>query len=256
MSYPYIIWTMRRTGGTTLASLLATLSEHPGIQHEPFNVERELGHVTKAFAQSGDADQLRVDLQSSLAETPVIKHCYEDFSPAFNCAFMEVATALGYRHLVLDRRSETDRIISLELAKLTGAWGGKGAGEIYPAIEAGDVVLEPMDIDGMCARMSHYHAQRQKFQDLAHDAAVPPFVIFFEDVYSDPDAGRALITRLLAFLEIVPEDQAAYEALVSDALLLRGQNSARILQMVPNKQAVKETLDALQATQSMVFAAS
>ena len=256
MSDPYVIWTMRRTGGTTLASLLSTLSEHPSIQHEPFNAERVLGHVSDAFRQSSDEEQLRAALQYCLAKRPVIKHCYELMSPRFNAILMEVSTGLGYRHIVLDRRNEPDRILSLELAQLTGAWGGDAAKKIYPAIEAGEVSLEPIDAKRALHQMRLSYTRRQELAAMIANTALAPFVVYFEDVYTDPQAGRDLIERLLAFLGIEPQTHAGYEKLITDALSRRGQNSGRILQAVPNANLVKTELEQLQATQPPVFARS
>lgn len=248
-----MIWTMRRTGGTTLASLLSTLSRYIGVQHEPFNGERMYGHISGAFAQTGDVAQLGADLKACLARKPLIKHCYEMMPPAFNEVLLEVSTALGYRHIILDRRNETDRIVSLELAHLTGAWGSEDAKKIYPAIEAGEVVLEPLDIQRAKREMHLCNTRRQELVQTMAEAQPAPFVVYFEDVYSDPQAGRALIARLLAFLGIRPEDHAEYEQMVTDALLRRGQNSARILQAVPGVDAAIETLEALYSSQTPVF---
>ncbi|MGO4909634.1 hypothetical protein ACEN2J_15015 [Pseudorhodobacter sp. W20_MBD10_FR17] len=256
MSYPYIIWTMRRTGGTTLASLLSTLSEHAGVQHEPFNSDRIFGHIASAFAQTDCVAQLRLDLQACLAQTPLIKHCHELMSPAFNQVLLDVTTALGYRHIILDRHSEADRIISLELAYLTGAWGGEAAQKIYPAIEAGEMVLEPLNMQRAVQHTRLCMARRQELAQIATAADLAPFVVYFEDVYNDPKAGRLLIERLLGFLDIEIKDRTAYEKRVDDALLRRGQNSARILQAVPNADAAKQELEALLNAQTSVFQAS
>lgn len=251
-----MIWTMRRTGGTTLASLLGTLSEYRGVQHEPFNNERIYGHISAAFVQTADATQLRLDLWELLAKRPLIKHCYELVSHAFNEVLLEVTAELSYRHIILDRRNEIDRIVSLELAYQTGAWGGDAAKKIYPAIEAGEVVLEPLNLERARQQISLCHTHRQELAQKMDVAQIMPFVVYFEDVYSRPQAGRALIERLLAFLDIRPEDHADYEKQVSDALLRRGQNSAQILQAVPDVDAAIKTLKALHSGRPPVFEAS
>lgn len=256
MSDPYVIWTMRRTGGTTLAGLLNGLSEHPGVQHEPFNAERVFGHVSQAFLENGDLEQLRSDLMDCLAPRPVIKHCYELTSEAFNRVFLEVTTQLGYRHIVLDRRSEVDRIVSLELAHLTGAWGGEGAKKIYPAIEAGEVILKPINLKRALNQMELCHTRRQQLAQITAATDPAPFVVYFEDVYTDPQEGRALIERLLAFLGIRPEDHADYTRRINDALLRRGQNTARILQAVPDFDEMRTKLHETHAVRTPVFAAS
>ena len=247
---------MRRTGGTTLASLLSALSEHRGVEHEPFNSERMYGNISEAFAQTLDVVQLRADLQSCLAKRPVIKHCYELMSYAFNEVLFEVSTALGYRHIILDRRSETERILSLELAHLTGAWGGEAARKIYPAIETGEMALQPINMQRAERQMRLCNTRRQELAQMTGDALIEPFVVYFEDVYSDPVAGRALIERLLAFLGIRPEEHPDYEHLVSDALLQRGQNSARILQAVPDVDMAVKKLEAFRRVQTTAFTPS
>lgn len=256
MSHPYIIWTMRRTGGTTLGTLLSTLSEHQGIQHEPFNDDRMFGHISGAFMQSGDTKALREALRNSLKRRPLIKHCYELTSTNFNRAFMRITTELGYRHIILDRRSETDRIVSLELAQITGAWGGADAQKIYPAIEKGEVTLPPLNLERSLRQMRLCHARRCELAWMARVAEVPPFAVFFEDVYSTPDAGGAVIARLLAFLGINPADHANYDALLATALLKSGQNSARILRAVPEADRVIAQLEAEHAAQKPVFTPS
>jgi len=55
---------------------------------------------------------------------------------------------------------------------------------------------------------------------------------------------------------IRPEDHKDYDTLVSDALLKRGQNSARILQAVPDVQAAVDLLEAEHAAQVPVLPAS
>lgn len=247
---------MRRTGGTTLATLLHVLSEHPGVQHEPFNTDRAYGHVTRAFIEHRDVRQLAAALRETLAHRPVIKHCHELIGPAFNATLMQVTRELGYRHIVLDRRNETDRIISLELAQLTGAWGGDVARKVYPAIEAGEVVLEPMNLEHARHQLQLCRTRRQELARLLAKAVPAPFVVYFEDVYTDAQAGRALIERLLAFLGIDPGAHETYDALVEDALLRRGQNSARIVQAVPNIAQVQAELEAMQRRQRPVFTAS
>ena len=254
MSDPYVIWTMRRTGGTTLATLLNTLSEHPTIEHEPFNPERRFGHVSADFKMTNDAGRLRDTLMICLQNRPLIKYCYELLPPAFNAALLEVTTALGYRHIILDRRSEADRILSLELAQMTGAWGGDRAKQIYPGIEAGEVTLPPINEDKVMREMTLCRARRQELVQMIASITPAPFVVYFEDVYSDPQAGRALIARLLAFLGIRSEAHEGYDKLVSNALLHRGQNTARIMDAVPNIKEIRAAMKALQGAD--IFAPS
>ena len=247
---------MRRTGGTTLAALLASLSEHPTVPHEPFNPERIFGAVTTAWRKSHDKAQLRAGIEAALTPRPVIKHCYEIMPPELNRALMEVASEKGYRHVILDRRAETDRILSLELAKITGAWGGDDAKRIYARIDAGEAAVDPVDIGEAVAHLRYCHKRRQEIRDLLSGTGQAPHVIYFEDVYRDPEAGRARVGALVDFLGIDRADHPTYEAQLTDALLHRGQNTARIMSAVPNIDAARAALEEAQAGLDEVFTAS
>lgn len=234
---------MQRTGGTTLAALLAALSEHPGVEHEPFNAERLFGNVTTNWQQTQNTQKLHADIEAVLEPQPVIKHCYELLPTAVNQCLMHVASAKNYRHIILDRRAETDRILSLELAKLTGAWGGREVSDIYDAIERGEVQLDPINLEHALQHMAVCQQRRRVLYEQFQSTGQTPFVVYFEDVYSDPTSGRNLILELLKFLQIAPNMHADYEQLVQEALLHKGQNSAGIMDAVPNLDEGRQKLD-------------
>ncbi|MDA7429587.1 hypothetical protein PGB28_14045 [Primorskyibacter aestuariivivens] len=243
MSAPFVIWTLRRTGGTTLATLLERLTEHPCVSHEPFNLNRTFGRVTSDWLKRRDREQLRAGVEQALAERPVIKHCFETKPPGLNAALMQVATEKGYRHIILDRRAETDRILSLALAELTGAWGSNTAEQIYHGIAAGERTVEPMDIEAVVAHLHKCRQSRQDIRKMLERVGQDPFVIYFEDIFSDPEAGRAKVGALVSFLGIDLSLHPDYDAQLTDALMHRGQNSARILSAVPNIVAAREALE-------------
>lgn len=224
---------MRRTGGTTLAGSLEILSEHPKIAHEPFNPDRMFGHITNTWFAERDDARLERDIRQALAKRPVIKHCYELRTLELNDRLMKVSTDLGYRHIILDRRAEDDRILSLELAQATDAWGGPDARAIYAEIMSGVRVPRPIDIDSAVAHMEHCLDRRRSLLEILHRHGQAPFVVYFEDVFSDPAKGRDLLRRLVEFVGLSPADYPGYDALVDEALLTRGQNSAQIRQFVP-----------------------
>lgn len=256
MSKPFIIWTLRRTGGTTLASLLSTLSEHPKVPHEPFNKDRTFGSITTEWIEKQDMVALRRNIAEALAERPVIKHCYEILPAELNRVLMEVSTELGYRHVVLDRRAETDRILSLELARITGAWGGADTKKIFSAIGAGEMSLPPIETKHAVRHMVQCSVRRAEIDALFEELGQVPFVVYFEDVYSDPEAGRARVGRLLEFLEIDPSAFPNYAKLLDDALLKKGQNSASVMSAIPNIDKARTELDMTAAKYPPLFVAS
>ncbi|MGH1413606.1 MAG: hypothetical protein ACRBB0_08930 [Pelagimonas sp.] len=243
MSSPYIIWTLRRTGGTTLAGLLATLSEHPGVEHEPFNPERLFGEVTKGWLEHGDEAQLRADLRGVLAtRLPVIKHCHELLPDAFNRVLMEVSIELGYAQIILDRDAEVDRILSLELARLTGAWGKQEAGQVFADLKKGALEIPPFDVARAEKHLRFCQDRRRNLKLLCESLGVAPFVVLFEQVYAVPREGRKKVAELLAFLGINPAEHAGYHDLLTEALLKKGQKSGRILDFVPNLEETRTQL--------------
>ncbi len=242
VSDPFIIWTMRRTGGTSFGSLLTTLSEHPAIEHEPLNTGRVLGWITEHWEAHQDPTHLNNALGHVLDQKPLIKHCYELAPDAINRALIAAATARGYRHIVLDRRAEVDRILSLELAKETGAWGPEEAREIYAEIEAGQRQLSPIDIHKGVAHIRFCAKQRRWLATELDQARTEPVLIYFEELYDDFDAGRAAVENLLRILGINAAGHADFEGLLSRALTQSSQKSRSIAQAVPNIDAARAAL--------------
>ncbi|WP_299694787.1 hypothetical protein [uncultured Tateyamaria sp.] len=253
MSDPFVIWTMRRTGGTTFTSLLTTLSEHPGTQHEPFNPDRKFGQITRDWTDHKDPTRLMDGLDKALADRPLIKHCYELVPEMVNMALIKAASARGYRHIVLDRGAEVDRIISLELAKVTGAWGAQEATGIYTEIAQGHRTLEPVDIDQACNHMTACAALRRWLASQFDAALHTPLLVYFEEIYGDFETGRRTIEEVLACLGIVPDDHPQYEALLIEALTEKAQNSQSIAGAVPNMDALRTRLEQVYASEGFRF---
>lgn len=253
MSDPFIIWTMRRTGGTTFSALLMELSEHPGAQHEPFNPDRNFGWVTESWIEKGDPELLMDGLDQVLANRPLIKHCYELVPEALNIALIEAASARGYRHIVLDRQAEVDRILSLELAKITGAWGAEDAAEIYAKIEAGTRKLAPVNIKDAVGHMLSCAQLRRKLAAQFDSAGQTPLLVYFEEIYGAFETGRKTIETLLSFLEIQTSSHPQFESLLSKALLEKNQNSRSIAPAVPNIAELRDALEIAHARDGFRF---
>lgn len=253
MSDPFIVWTMRRTGGTTLMSLLTELSEHPGTQHEPFNPDRKFGHVTRAWTEDGNAAALNKGMDDALADPKLIKHCYELVPEVVNIALIRAASDRGYRHIVLDRQDEVDRITSLELAKITGAWGADEAASIYAEIKRGTREVPPVNVEDArdhmiaCADLRRWLAAR-----LGEDNRVP-LLVYFEEIYGDQTSGRRTVEELLDCLGITPGKHPRYQEILREALTEKSQNSQSIAHAVPNIEALRETLQTVYETEGYRF---
>ncbi|MEO1795595.1 MAG: hypothetical protein AAFR53_01095 [Pseudomonadota bacterium] len=242
MSDPFVIWTMRRTGGTTFTGLLTTLSEHKGTQHEPFNLDRKFGHVTERWTKDGDAAGLVSEMAQVLETRPLIKHCYELVPEMVNLALIRMTTELGYRHIVLDRGAEVDRILSLELAKLTGAWGAEQAADIYEEISAGTRALPEIEIKSARSHMVTCAKLRRWLAGQFDTAGHVPLLVYFEEIYGDFDAGKRTVEEVLDCLGIVPGTHKKYDELVREALTEKAQNSQSIAHAVPNFGAARAVL--------------
>ena len=255
MSKPILIWTFRRTGGTTLATLLTELSEHPTVDQEPFNWDRCFGSIAKDWYDYKRPDHLQAGLSQVLADHPVIKHCYELHADSFNAALFHAARTAGYRQMILDRRDEVGRILSLELAKLSGAWGKMGAAERYHQIATGEVVLEPIDLKAALAQIELCHSRRVALRALIQNSGEPVREVCFEDIYSDMKRGRALIHEILQDFELDRTGDVALEQQIRNALKHHGQNSGRMLSYVPNLAEARQCFEAaVAALQSDVIA--
>lgn len=228
---PWIILTLRRTGGTELTSALARLSAFRTIEHEPFNPERKLGAITEGFAAHGDPDRLRVEIDTALSDTPNIKHCIEVLPMPVTRALIDAGHARGYHMIVLTRRNEAKRIGSLLLAGATGAWGAADAARIYPKIISG--AQQPQAID--LARLPHrvnldFAALGQTLTLLRNRGIVWDWQVFEEIYLSDRTPAEQVVAIAHRAGIVAKPDDTRLEVFSKG----KGQNSTEIAAYVPN----------------------
>ena len=245
MSFPFVIWTMQRTGGTTLASLLLSISEHPKLPHEPFNPTRELGWIKQDWMSNRDRKALRQNIQTAFQPSFVTKHCYELIPNQMNAVLMGVTNKMGYRHIVLDRGDEVDRILSWELARVTGVWGKKNSAQTYSAIKSGEIAVDPINIDEAVAHAQACRKKRDWLSAKFEQRNILPMFVFFEDLYGPENKGPAVVGAILDFLEIDPNGIEDFQARRDEALTTRSQGSNSILPFVPNIDAARDALRAV-----------
>lgn len=120
---PFIIWTLRRSGGTNLGEALFKASKFNAVQHEPFNDDRIFGNITKYWKETQDKEVLHTSIREILKQKPLIKHCFEIIPDEINEALVKISSEFNYNHLFLYREYPTDRLLSLNYARTTGIWG-------------------------------------------------------------------------------------------------------------------------------------
>lgn len=240
--HPWIILTLRRTGGTELTSALARLSAFPTIEHEPFNPERKLGAVTRAYQQHADAAQLRADVDLALQHTPNIKHCIEVLPIAITRALIDVAQARDYHVIVLTRRDEARRIASLLLAQATGAWGAQAAADIYPRIIAGEQAAQPIDLSGLAHRVHVDYAALGQTLTLLRNRDMAWTWQVFEDIYQ---SARPVTDALVHIARGAGMAVTADDPRLHGFARTKGQNSAMIGAHVPNYAQALARLETL-----------
>ena len=236
---------MRRSGSTTLATLVADFSDFPRIEHEPFNPGRVLHPIVERFVASRDEDRLREEIREALAARPVLKHCFDILPVPLHRVLFEVTCDLGYRHILLERRDEAARLLSLALARQTNAWGKAQANGIYAEIFAGTRALEPIPEQDLLAECRTAEQRRRMLAELFRAAGVRPFLLVFEELFEAPEAGRRRLSALFDWLE-QERDAQAFAARSTESLTTTGQDTGSIVTYVPNIDPLMATLRAAQ----------
>jgi len=209
---PFIIWTLRRAGGTNLASLLFQKSSFPTVEHEPFNGDRQFGDITKNWQNYKDKENLYKALDNVLKHKPNIKHCFEIIPSEINSALLEVSEKYGYKHLFLFREYPINRLLSLNYAKQTGIWGAnkkgvlKGVGDLKSDVDV-NVFDTPISIDELIA---HEKMCRHKMKDISSQMikkGIKPLSLTFESIYqASLPYSRGLVQEIFRELGLVEKD--------------------------------------------------
>ena len=108
---PFIIWTLQRTGGTSLRVFLEHALGGVQVLAEPFNINDECGWVTKGWDQRKNQNETQNSLAVALKEKPLMKHTFELRLNGFNLELLNAAISLEYQHIFLGRRDEVARIL-------------------------------------------------------------------------------------------------------------------------------------------------
>jgi hypothetical protein len=247
MSFPFLIWTMQRTGGTALTDLLFSLSEHKKADHEPFIWDRpkprQFWPIVSAWRQTEDLEQLNNSLDAIFSEKYLIKHCYELNRLDFDIHLMNAAIRAGYKQIMLLRRDEYSRLISKYIAESEGTWFKDHARKIFDDVSAGNHHLSPLPIDKIVEHYLHCRNATSSIRENLVALGVPFKEIYYEDLYTGPAEKRlALAHDLFDFLGFDPSEIGAQQSVIEAKIFHSGQNTRDVMSFVPNIQDVTRAL--------------
>ena len=232
MSQPFIIWSFQRTGGTSLSGALSANRDEKCVKHEPFNRDREYGHIAKAISGNELARGTSL-LDHELDSGICIKHCFELHSNKFNKLLIDRANKnSNYRHVILMRKSEVERAFSLYLAKQTVVWGkwkvDRGG---YEDFREGRKQLEPFPIKEMLEHSRFCLNYKDWLLKEMNQRHIRFFKLNFEDVYRGSKNDRMIKVKDLFDYVGVEFDKT------NNAILKRifenSQGSNQLFQYIP-----------------------
>jgi hypothetical protein len=221
------------------------LTNLESFEDEAFNDDppRQFGAVTAFYKESLDDVKLRISINEIFAQKKNLKHCIETVPARVSSVLAEASIAAGYRHLVLLRHNEIDRLISLEMARRTGAWGPEEAAIAYEEIRAGRRAMPPLNVTLMAEQAKSDAAALGRLVRMFMQAKVYPSYAFFEDLYVGDAATRCAAFRKVAEELGIPNASKLHDSVFHKAALDRGQDSRSMREFVPNLNEAIRTLE-------------
>lgn len=240
--HPYLILTLRRTGGTSLMSFMTSVSTFPKVEHEPFNRGRVWSPIRERFQATQDEKALRDDILKATEQRPNIKHCLEVVPLRITRTLIEVCRERGYKFFVLTRRNEADRLISLAIAQATGAWGPQVAKRVYPTIISGELKVPPLVVRDSLEQAHRDAAVLNDTLAILREAEIAYQALVFEEIYG---ASRSLEDTARDIVASLGFSVAADDPRLEVFCKRGGQGSREIEQYIENVELVRQRLQAL-----------
>jgi LPS sulfotransferase NodH len=238
---PFLICTLQRTGGTNLTNRLRRRSPF-ATEHEPFNLPRTWGAITRAWKATRDLPALEAETAAVCAGQPNVKHCVEMVPWTVTAVLVAASVAAGYRHLFLYRRDIVGRILSMEYAQRTKVWGPS---HIDKAADDARAFETPLDVEALIAHETLCVRRLNRAWKALRAAGARPVALAFEDLYgSDEDAARAMLGRVLERLGLA-RDAAADAALLAELRVQGDQMTRDRYGRFPGVEALRAQVAAL-----------
>ena len=233
VSAPFMVWAMRRTGSTALMRLLREVCGRQSLEGEPFFRLNSLGPTGEQLVKTSDFDTFRQRLEDRLQARPMLKHCYDYLELPVHYALLNVTHLLGYRHVILHRRDEFARALSLELARQTGHWGETETTGIYDEIRAHKRQLNAASLSSLRQHIQESHQRREWLLQQMSELRVIYHSVFFEDIYQS-ECGLETVHELLKFIQLDLRDDHAVAERLATLRESGGQHSQEIALFLPN----------------------
>ena len=234
---------MRRTGGTSFANILETVSGYK-IEHEPFNWDRTFGFIAKNFQNDrNNFANLQADLKQHCIEKKIcIKHCYEVSGEVLNLSLIDIFAQSNYKHIFLLRRDELSRLLSLYTAIHTDVWGKHGSEGIYEQYLKGNKKLPEYDIEEMKKHLQLCNRKTDALKQRMSDNNIQFLNIYYEDLYSgDFEERKQFLQKICDYLEV---PYSLFESKTENfkyKLMKANQKSNALYDLIPNLQEIKQT---------------
>jgi capsular polysaccharide transport system permease protein len=248
MSFPFILWTLRHTGGDGLVGVLAAMSESGSAGHEVRDVITVTGDDGTGDG-TRDAPAWSMRLEALVSERAPIRHRYDAHPLAVTLEVVDALTrADRYRHVLLRRRDEASRLFSHFVAQATGA----GTDEAWwrPT---------PLPIEDVVGAYQHGQRSTEAVRRAIEAANRDVIEIYLEDLWLEdlwlealwgmealrdgsPADGLSGLDRLLDFLDFSPETVSAHRAALDAAIVTERHHARAVARFVPNAREIGAAL--------------
>lgn len=230
---------MRRTGGTSVTRYLSEVLPCAPLMHEPFHPARAYGMRIAPFLKRGDHEGMRGEITACLSEKRGFKHCFDHTHIEVTKEIIRQCADRGYRVLLLTRRDNAQRLLSLALAEATGIWSAREAQHRYPQIVSGALKPTPLSVDALRQAANLDLRKTGLVLSMLRYRNVPYIWSVYEELFhssKDPrDQAKALAAQ---FGCDVSENDPALQMF----LPARHQKSADIGPYVPGYEDARKTL--------------
>ena len=244
MGEKFIIWTMQRSGGTSLTRVFDVAGEYKNVKHEPYNGNQCFGHVRSGRPRESNKatvlDYYSTAIEETLANNNVsLKHCYEVHDELLNQALFDVSSRMNYIHILLIRNNNFERQISLELAKKTGIWSRSQ--QLSSNTDTNE--LPALDINAILKHELECQEKQRVIRSMSEPFS--PNNIVYEELYKGSLSARLdYLAPTFAALNIEQPNKARASNLGIDNMLINSkQNSAAIYKRIPNFEEARNAFE-------------